>query len=176
MKPLYGIPEAGTHWFGTYHSHHTGKLQMTMSTYNPCLLITTTDKEAFGIVGMQTDNTLILGTEQFSATEDIELEKANFQAKPKSRLTADLPIIFNRGVATLNGSEILLKQKNQADKLQQIDLIDQNYRQSYMEQRARGAYIATVCQPEASFDLSIAAQHQEPEPEDIKALNKRLKW
>ena len=97
---------------------------MTTSTYDPCLLISTTDKEAFGIVSIQTDNTLILGTEQFSVTKDIELEKANFQVKPKSRLTANLPIIFNGGVATLNSSEILLKQKNQADKLQQIDLID----------------------------------------------------
>ena len=46
--------------------------------YNPCLLIITIDKEVFGIVSMQTDNTLILGTEQFLATKDIELEKTNF--------------------------------------------------------------------------------------------------
>ena len=26
----------------------------------------------------------------------------------------------------------------------------------YIAQRARGAYIATVCQPEAAFDLSFA--------------------
>src|ERR1700710_1708600 len=108
-----------------------------MSMYNPCLLIITIDKKAFGIVSMQTNNTLILGTEQFSATEDIELEKANFRAKPKSRLTVDLPIIFNGGVATLNRSEILLKQKNQADKLHQIDHTDRDYRQSYLEQCAR---------------------------------------
>ena len=29
----------------------------------------------------------------------------------------------------------------------------------YREQRARAAYIAMICQPEASFDLSWAAQH-----------------
>ena len=45
-----------------------------------------------------------------------------------------------------------------------------------MEQRVRGAYIATICQPEASFDLSIAAQHQDPSDDDVTALNKRLKW
>jgi hypothetical protein len=45
-----------------------------------------------------------------------------------------------------------------------------------LEQRARGAYIATVCQPEASFDLSTAAQHQNPGLEEVKALNKRLQW
>ena len=22
IKPLYGVPEAGNHWFNTYHSHH----------------------------------------------------------------------------------------------------------------------------------------------------------
>lgn len=45
-----------------------------------------------------------------------------------------------------------------------------------MEQRARGAYIASTCQAEASFDLSVAAQAQQPSDEDIRALNKRLKW
>ena len=46
----------------------------------------------------------------------------------------------------------------------------------YREQRARGAYIAMICQPEATFDLSMAAQHQEPTDADIAALNKRIKW
>jgi hypothetical protein len=46
----------------------------------------------------------------------------------------------------------------------------------YREQRARGAYIATICQPEATFDLSVAAQHQTPTDADIKTLNKRLEW
>ena len=46
----------------------------------------------------------------------------------------------------------------------------------YVEQRARGAYIASICQPEATFDLSIAAQHQSPSQEEISTLNKRLSW
>jgi hypothetical protein len=36
--------------------------------------------------------------------------------------------------------------------------------------------IASVCQPEASFDLSFAAQVINPLEEDAKALNKRLDW
>ncbi|KAI0994535.1 hypothetical protein K3495_g13645 [Podosphaera aphanis] len=39
-KPLYGIPEAGTHWWATYHKHHRENLGMEPSTYDPCLLIT----------------------------------------------------------------------------------------------------------------------------------------
>jgi hypothetical protein len=46
----------------------------------------------------------------------------------------------------------------------------------YVAQRARGAYVATVCQPEAAFDLSTAAQVTEPTSDDIKKLNKRLEW
>jgi hypothetical protein len=45
-----------------------------------------------------------------------------------------------------------------------------------MEQWARGAYITTICQPEASFDLSIATQHQDPKPDDVIALNRRIRW
>ena len=45
-----------------------------------------------------------------------------------------------------------------------------------MEQRARGAYIASICQPEAAFDYSIAAQSKEPSNEEIALLNKRIQW
>jgi hypothetical protein len=60
-------------------------------------------------------------------------------------------------------------------------------RKSYVQQRAKGAYIASICQPEAAFDLSVAAQHQNPDTialirtgwirdhaRDIDHLNDRL--
>jgi hypothetical protein len=46
----------------------------------------------------------------------------------------------------------------------------------YVAQRARGAYIATVCQPESAYDLSFAAQVIDPQEENIKQLNKRIQW
>ena len=55
---------------------------MEPSTYDPCLMITTT-KERFGIVGMQTDDTLILADKNFSNLEEEERQKANFTAKLK---------------------------------------------------------------------------------------------
>jgi hypothetical protein len=45
---------------------------MTTLLYNSCLLIIT-KKEAFGVVGMQTDNTLFLASDEFAALEDSEL-------------------------------------------------------------------------------------------------------
>ena len=45
-----------------------------------------------------------------------------------------------------------------------------------MAQRARGAYIASICQPEAAFNLSHAAQSIEFSSDDFALLNKRLDW
>jgi hypothetical protein len=45
---------------------------MTTLLYDPCLLIIT-KKEAFGVVGMQTDDTLFLASDKFAALEDSEL-------------------------------------------------------------------------------------------------------
>jgi hypothetical protein len=53
----------------------------------------------------------------------------------------------------------MLVQKGQGTKLQLVDPTADDRQSQYREQRARGAYVATICQPEASFDLSVAAQH-----------------
>ena len=68
---------------------------MIISTYDPCFLITT-KKEVFGLVGMQTDNTLILALEEFLVLEDNKLSKAKFLTKPKKALVLETPLIFNR--------------------------------------------------------------------------------
>ena len=65
-------------------------------------------------------------------------------------------------------------QKNQGDKIKLINTKDLSFKNENVAQRARGAYIATVCQPEAMFDLSFAAQSsQNPSQEDAITLNKR---
>ena len=46
----------------------------------------------------------------------------------------------------------------------------------YIAQCTRGAYITSVCQPEASFDLSFTVQTINPVEEDMKNLNKQLQW
>ena len=71
-----------------YHGHHCEELDMSTSTYDPCLLVTNGNADAFGIVGIQTDDTLMLGTAAFSSLEEKKLEKAQFRSKPKTVLTA----------------------------------------------------------------------------------------
>jgi len=66
-------------------------------------------------------------------------------------------------------------QKGQADKLALIDIADPDFAREYVQQRARGAYISPTCQPEAAFDLSIAAQHsKEPTPTVAKSPCRRI--
>jgi len=144
----------------------------------------------FGIVGLQTDDTLILADEGFASAEESKIEEAGFMSKPREELTADKPLTFNGGIITLcTDGKITLQQPKYSESLrlvmekpvdstssrgtvrQQLSTKDQ-----YVAQRARGAYLATVSQPEAAFDLSFAAQMStEPTKEDVKLLNQRIK-
>ncbi|KAM4062459.1 DUF1421 multi-domain protein [Hirsutella rhossiliensis] len=135
IKPLYGIAEAGVHWFRTYQQHHLEKLDMSTSTYDSCLLISNTGPDTLGIVGMQTDDTLILGTNNFSTREEEELQRQNFVPSPR-----------------------LTSHTEQRSKMTTIDPKAIDRHQRYVEERARASYIASIAQPEASFDVSVAAQ------------------
>ena len=81
LKPLYRIPKTRTHQWAIYYKHYKEKLSIIIFTYNPCFLITT--KEVFGLIGMQTNNTLILILEEFSVLEDNKFSKAKFLTKFK---------------------------------------------------------------------------------------------
>jgi Reverse transcriptase (RNA-dependent DNA polymerase) len=120
LRPLYGIPEAGAHWFNTYHSHHIQRLHLTPSTYDPCLLYAKGTVTA--IVGLQTDDTLFLADDNFAELEQKELDLAGFLAKPREKLTQDSPIKFNGGIITLNKSgSIAITQERQCNNLSLID-------------------------------------------------------
>jgi hypothetical protein len=169
VKPLYGIAEAGAYWFAIYFKHYIEQLRMAISTYDPCFLVITDEADGFDVVGLQTNDFLGLSNDIFAVRET---EKMSFKAKEKQFLDFQNPIIFNGCVLTIGDNNVLsLGQKNQAQKLQ----IVQN-EADYVQQRARGAYIAIICQPEANYDLSVAAQLHQSTKKEIAKLNKRIDW
>ena len=189
VKPLYGIPEAGNHWFKTYHGHHVNKLSMVTSTFDPCLLHCDSPDKGFGIVGMQTDDTLIVGDQVFAQHEEYEINKANILCKARKKLSASTPLKFNGGLISESSQGILLTQERTCKQIRMVktsnaDTVssrgkirkDMTPYEQYISQRALGAYVASMSQPEASFDLSFAAQVTNPDESDIKLLNKRLQW
>ena len=189
VRPLYGVPEAGNHWYGTYHKHHIEKLHMSESSYDSCLLFT--NDTQFAVVGLQTDDTLILADPQFAIAEETELQGAGFRAKPRDQLTSDSPIKFNGCTISRYNSEVHISQAIYNKNLQLVsnqsaDLVSSrgtvrrnvSPTDQYVAQRARGAYLATLSQPEAAFDLSRAAQVTKDNigTDGISFLNSRIQW
>ncbi|QGA14690.1 hypothetical protein EYB26_002346 [Talaromyces marneffei] len=162
---------------------------MEVSTYDPCLLHCSDSKQGFGIVGMQTDDTLIVANDTFAAREEEEIRRAKILCKPREQLTANNPLKFNGAVVTETAQGITLTQKRTCSHIRPVQdqaadttnsrgkvRKDATPHEQYVAQRALGAYITSMSQPEASFDLSYAAQATDPQKDDIKALNKRLQW
>ena len=72
IKPLYRIPKIGNHWFNIYYTHHIKELQISQLTYDLCLLYTNTNMSAmagFGVIRLQTDDTLFLRDNMFAKAE-----------------------------------------------------------------------------------------------------------
>jgi len=189
LKPLYGIPEAGNHWFNTYHRYHTDDLRLTQSTFDPCLLFTDSPV-GFAIIRLQTDDTLFLTDTKFAIHEEKELQKIKFMAKNREKLTHLSALSFNGGKIKLEPDNVItLTQERQYRNLNPVNVKPVDLTSSrgkirtavtpkdqFIAQRARGSYIASVCQPEATFNLSFAAQVINLTEEDAKHLNKRLQW
>ncbi|KAI9044858.1 Ribonuclease H-like domain [Aspergillus affinis] len=113
IKPLYKIFEAENHWFRIYYSHYLEYLRMSQSTFDPCLLYTmdspnSRESTGFGIVGLQTDDTLILADATFAESEEIELQKAQFLAKDREKLTIEKLLKFNGSMVKLEPDGITL--------------------------------------------------------------------
>jgi hypothetical protein len=165
LKPLYSIPEAGNHWFKTYYLYYVQQLYMDQSMYNLCFL---QSNKPFGIVGLQTDDTLLLADKTFVETEQNKLYKAKFIAKEHKQLTADTLFKFNSSLIQLVSDRITLTQEQQCRNLSLISTklatstslrratCTLTPKDQYITQCVRGVYIVSICQPEASFDLSFA--------------------
>jgi hypothetical protein len=188
-KPLYGIPEAGNHWFQTYYKHHEEQLGMKPSPYDPCLLHCNKPEFGYGVVGLQTDDTLILANKSFAEREEKKIHDASFTCKPRQIMTPSTSLKFNGAIISEDGQGITLTQErtlklikliknHNADSVSSRGKVRRNMtpKEQYISQRALGAYVATMSQPEAAFDLSFAAQMTDPGKADIDLLNKRLQW
>jgi hypothetical protein len=83
---------------------------MEIFTYDPCLLVIIAESGCFGLVGMQTDDTLGLNNFTFATRKSDEMI---FLAKDRQMLTEDEPLIFNGYILMVDGPHLRLKQKNQ---------------------------------------------------------------
>jgi hypothetical protein len=127
---------------------------------------------------------------QFADLKENELQKAKITFKKREKLITSTSIKFNDEVIFKNdqNDDLFLNQLKQFDQIKlinlssSVDLISSRdqirksmiSKNQYVTQRVRDAYIATLSQSKASFDLSVAVQIINPKEEDVKRLNKRL--
>ena len=95
---------------------------MKVSTYNPCLLYSHSNP-GFGLVGLQTDDTLFLGDQLFATAEELQLKNARLMAKQREKLTIKTPLKFNSGYITLNADGfITFNQPRQCENLSLVNI------------------------------------------------------
>ena len=109
--------------------------------------------------------------------------------KDQEHLTSSHPLKFNGAQIKLDSEGIVLTKKSHigdilpvtnrdadSTSLRGITRKKLSRKEQYWAKRARGAYIASVCQPEASFNLLQVAKTVKFLLDDIALLNKRLHW
>ncbi len=141
---------------------------------------------------MQTNDILILIDQLFAVVEKKAIHSTKIMIKTREQLTFINSLKFNdTRIERLESNEIdiiYFRQKTHIQDIQLIDSVESTIitsaqdkvriklilRDQYIAQRAREAYLTFICQSEASFDLSHAAQSIEMSSDDINTLNKRL--
>jgi hypothetical protein len=109
VKFLYDVFETETHWFNTYQKHLRKNLMMIESTFDSCLLhIVEFINQNFGIVRLQTDDTLILADDEYVTLEENELVRARLTFKKREKLISTISIKFNDDLIFLSNNSLLL--------------------------------------------------------------------
>jgi hypothetical protein len=156
---------------------------MIESTFDSCLLhISQTEFiefinqshliNHFGVIDIQTDDTLILADDDFAELEERELARVALTFKKREKLISIISIKFNDDLIFLSDNSLLFTQSKQFDQIKLINLSSSinltssreeirkmiTLKDQYVAQRALDVYIATISQLKASFDLSFAVQ------------------
>ena len=92
VKPVYSVAEAGNHWFVTYHNNYINTFSITELTYDPYLF---SRCESFGMVDLQTDDTLMLTKNTLTAMEEEAMKTAKFITKERACLLLQTSIKFS---------------------------------------------------------------------------------
>jgi carbonic anhydrase/acetyltransferase-like protein (isoleucine patch superfamily) len=128
-------------------------------------------------MSMQTDDTFILVDQSFAVVEDETIHSAKIMIKTREQLISNNSLKFNdiriERLDSIDQNAIIIyfRQETHIQDIQLIQSIESiitdarnkvrtqlTSKKQYVIQRAREAYLTSICQLEASFDLSHAAQ------------------
>lgn len=75
----------------------------------------------------------------------MEINKAKFLTKLIQILNPTSLLMFNNCIIIINKESFYMSQKGQGVRIKLVNIASKDYKQAYMKQRARGAYLATIC-------------------------------
>lgn len=87
VRPLYGIPESGLHWYLTYLENHVDNLGMNRTKADPCVTWKSKGNCIQGLIVLQVDESLGMGTQGFLKEE--EEGSMRFKSKPRTPIAEE---------------------------------------------------------------------------------------
>lgn len=153
VKPLYGIPESGLHWFLTFQGHHINRLKMAPTKMDPCIRSSRSETQLHGITAIQVEDSFGHRTAQFLAAEE-RLTSEKFKIKPRTLLKPVHKTTFNETQFSFEKDRSYTP--SQSEKLQGLNHVSSAA--EFKSRRALIQYIGVTTRP----DLCAATQLLSP--------------
>lgn len=150
VKPLYGIPERGLHWYMTYLQYHIDKLGMEKTKAYPCLLDKRKDGRPSGLVAFKLDDSLTMGDPDVFREE--EESSSTFKSKERMIL-GKKPMSFNGVQVTRTEDGVITMERK--DKIDGLSLPTDD--KHFSSRRATVQYIGVNCSLDVCAPIKLIA-------------------
>lgn len=121
------------------------------------------------MVCLQTDDTVYACNEQFSRLEE-QMGRVS-DTKPARLLSDGDKIKLNGAIISQYTLTLSLTQPDHINKLKELD-VNNVTTPDFVVERARGAYTAAICRPDAIYAFNIASQTTDPKKKDFQNLKR----
>eukprot|EP00171_Calliarthron_tuberculosum_P023256 IDg23256t1 len=156
LLPLYGMPESPIHWYKTYIDHHKEEMDMNQSLLDPCLLYKHSNQgELIGILGLQVDDTVFAGTQNFLKEE----EAASKLFPNKGRSSAETEELKFNGVnVKLTPGTVVVQQRKYLEQISKTQKSRTPPFEEFRSVRAKYAYAAYSTMPDILIFVARLSQ------------------
>ena len=171
IKPIYGVPESGVHWFNTYQDHHVNRLNMCATKFDPCLLYLREQGKLKAVTALQVDDNLGHGDQAFLEAE--QEQSRMFESKPRKLVIEGECIEFNGVKICVEKGRIYCM--DQREKI--CDVKEPTDEEALISARAKLQYIASCTRPDISAAVQILASDvNNPTAATYLSMKNIIKW
>lgn len=123
------------------------------------------------VVCLQTVDTMYTCHKTLSDME--EQTSKEFDCKEVKCIENGTCLTFNGAILSRDHCNNNITPEESIEKLNMLDINNESAA-DFVAERARGAYITTICRPDVTYSFSAASQITNHEVKDLKALNKEI--